>query len=72
MRNWQDISYLKIMGTRRQQEAFETTMALGILEKLAPFHPTLVSTVCVGFDIEDSLKYLAALCRSKSRTPIVI
>ncbi|GAK55351.1 uncharacterized conserved protein [Candidatus Vecturithrix granuli] len=54
MRDWQDISYLKLMGTQRQQEAFETTMALGILDKLAPFHPTLVSTVCVEFDIEES------------------
>ncbi len=54
MAYWQDISYLKLMGTRRQQEAFETTVALGILDKLAPFHPTLVSTVCVEFDIEES------------------
>jgi hypothetical protein len=28
MKDWQDISYLKLMGTQRQQEVFETTMAL--------------------------------------------
>jgi hypothetical protein len=51
--DWQDLSYLA-EGTQRQKEAFATTMTLGILDKLVSFHPTLVSTVCVGLDIEGS------------------
>jgi hypothetical protein len=51
--NWRDLTYLQ-RGSTRQREAFETTIFSGILEKLAPFHPTLVSTVCVGLDIEGS------------------
>jgi hypothetical protein len=50
---WRDLTYLQ-RGSTRQKEAFETTIFLGILEKLAPFRPILVSTVCVGLDIEGS------------------
>ncbi|MBN2430664.1 MAG: DUF4269 domain-containing protein [Acidobacteria bacterium] len=51
--NWQIIDYLK-NGTSQQRQAWTTLRRLGLPERLARYHATLVSTVCVGLDIESS------------------
>jgi len=51
--DWQDISYLKD-GNPRQQAAYNTLQKLDILNVLGEFKATLVSTVCVDLDTEDS------------------
>jgi hypothetical protein len=51
--DWKDIHYLK-MGTGRQRLAWATLRRLRLPERLAAFDATLVSTVCVGLDIESS------------------
>jgi len=51
--NWRCIDYLQ-HGNARQRRAWSTLRRLGLPERLDRYHATLVSTVCVGLDIESS------------------
>jgi hypothetical protein len=50
---WHDFSYLQY-GTTRQREAYACLQELGVMTTLQEFHPTLVSTICIGIDVETS------------------
>ena len=51
--NWRNIEYLKT-GNERQQKVYEIITKLDILNELAKYDATLVSTICIGIDIEES------------------
>lgn len=51
--NFHSINYLAT-GNNRQQQAYQTLQAIQIMEVLAAFQPTLVGTVPIDIDIEDS------------------
>ncbi len=53
MKNWRDISYLA-KGNPRQREVYHLILDNQILESLRDFDPAVVSTICVGLDIEGS------------------
>jgi len=61
--NWRDISYLR-KGITKQRDVYEAVVALGILDSLSSFDAVLVSTICVGFDTEES--DLDFICRFHS------
>ncbi|MDQ3062828.1 MAG: DUF4269 domain-containing protein [Acidobacteriota bacterium] len=53
MNDWSNLDYLQ-NGTPRQFAAFRCLHRLGILQELKEYRPVLVSTICIGIDIESS------------------
>jgi hypothetical protein len=51
--DWFDISYLK-HGTKKQFRLYETLIKSNLLNTLSLFTPVVVSTICIGIDINDS------------------
>ncbi len=51
--NWKDPTFME-SGTPKQKAAFRAVKETGVLEILKPFDATLVSTINIGLDTDDS------------------
>ena len=58
--DWRETEYLR-RGSDAQRRAHDTLRSLRLFERLRPYDPALVSTVCVGLDIAGS--DLDIICR---------